>query len=77
MEATLHVEAVHRLSNLGSVVTHAANATSHGGFAAEWRVINLFTFEGDMVSRCEIFDEADLDAALTRFDELDRPAASA
>ena len=26
--------------------------------------------EGGMVNRCEIYDEADLDAALTRFDEL-------
>ncbi len=26
--------------------------------------------EGDLISRCEIFDEADLDAALARFDEL-------
>ena len=33
----------------------------------------LLTVEGDLISRCEIFDEADLDAALARFDELDRP----
>ena len=26
--------------------------------------------DGDLISRCEIFDEADLDAALARFDEL-------
>ena len=32
--------------------------------------IDLLTFEGDMVNRCEIFDEADLDAALARFEEL-------
>ena len=28
------------------------------------------TVEGDRISRCEKFDEADLDAALARFDEL-------
>ena len=32
------------------------------------------TVEGDMFSRCEIFDEADLDAALARFEQLSRPA---
>ncbi len=32
------------------------------------------TIEGDLISRCEMFDEADLDAALARFDELTRPA---
>ena len=32
------------------------------------------TVEGDLINRCELFDEADLDAALARFDELSRPA---
>ena len=36
--------------------------------------LNLLTVEGDLISRCELFDEADLDAALARFDELSRPA---
>ena len=27
-------------------------------------------FEGDQISRCEIFDEADIDAAIARFEEL-------
>ena len=30
------------------------------------------TVDGDLISRCEFFDEADLDAALARFDELSR-----
>ncbi len=30
--------------------------------------------EGDMVNHCEVFREADLDAALARFDQLSRPA---
>ena len=29
--------------------------------------------EGDLINRSELFDEADLDAALARFDELSRP----
>ncbi len=32
--------------------------------------VDILTVEGDMISRCEIFDEAGLDAALARFDEL-------
>ncbi|OBG13160.1 regulator [Mycolicibacterium celeriflavum] len=70
----IHVEAVHRLSSLGAVVTHAAYGTSQEGFDAEWREVNLLMFDGDVVSRSEMFDEADLDAALARFDELRRRA---
>ena len=33
-------------------------------------MIDIFTFEGDRIDRCELFDETDLDAALARFDEL-------
>ena len=51
-----------------------SHGTSQEGFDAEWRVIDLFTVEGDLISRCELFDEADIDAALARFDELSRPA---
>ena len=64
------IEAVHRLNDFGGVVTHAARETSKGGFHAEWRVISLMTLAGDMVNRCEVFDESDLDAALARFDDL-------
>ena len=69
-----HIEAVHRLSNFGAVVTEVMTGTSQEGFDAEWREIGLFAFDGDLVCRFELFDEADLDAALARFDELDRPA---
>ena len=70
----INIEAVHRLSSHGAVVTHAAHGTSREGFDAEWRLIELLTVEGDLIGRCEIFDEADIDAALARFDELSRPA---
>ena len=65
---------VHRLNSLGAVVTHLSHETSPEGFRAEWRVVSVLTLEGDMLSRCEVFDEADLDAALARFDELNHPA---
>ena len=69
-----YMEAVHRLSDLGAVVTHVANGVTQEGFEAEWRIIVIFTVDGDLINRCELFDEADLDAALARFDELNRPA---
>ena len=51
-----------------------ATGTSQEGFDAEWREIDLVTVEGDLINRGELFDEADIDAALARFDELSRPA---
>lgn len=69
-DSQIYVESVHRLTDLGAVVTQVMRATSHDGFDAEWREIGLLTTEGDSVSRSELFDEDDLDAALARFDEL-------
>src|SRR6202008_2739826 len=63
-----------RLSALGAVVTHAVHGTSQEGFEAEWREIATATVEGDLINRSELFDEADIDAALARFDELNRAA---
>jgi hypothetical protein len=71
----IHVEAVHRLSDLGAVVTQAVHGTSHEGFEAEWREIHVVTLEGALFNRSEMFDEADLDAALAHFDGLRAPAA--
>ncbi|WP_432206456.1 BTAD domain-containing putative transcriptional regulator [Mycobacterium paraffinicum] len=64
------IETVHRLTNAGAVITHTAYGTSQDGFDAEWREIVFFTFQGDRVDRCEMFDDVDLDAALARFDEV-------
>ena len=36
-DISIYIEAVHRLSDLGAVVTHAAHGTSQEGFDAEWR----------------------------------------
>ncbi|WP_374024430.1 BTAD domain-containing putative transcriptional regulator [Mycobacterium sp. HNNTM2301] len=73
-QATIYLEAVHRLSSSGAVVTHAAHGTTQEGLNAEWRDVALLTFERDRINRCEVFDEADLDDALARFDELNRLA---
>jgi hypothetical protein len=75
-DISIHMEAVHRLNDLGAVVTHTAHGISHEDFDAEWRMIDVFTVEGDLISRLEMFDEADLDGALARFDELDRPTST-
>ena len=73
-DINVYVEQVHRLNGLGAVITYAAHETSHEGFAAEWRGIAVFTVDGDLVNRCEVFDEADTDAAIARFEQLSRPA---
>ena len=44
-DASIYIEAVHRLTDLGAVVTWAANGTSPEGFDAEWRMISLSTVE--------------------------------
>ena len=69
-----YIEVVHRLSGLGAVVTHAAHGTTHDGLDAEWRGIHFLTLDGGMVNRCEIFDEADIHAALAKFNQLSLPA---
>ncbi len=74
-EFRAHNAAVHRLSHGGAVVTTVSHGTSNQGFEAEWNVLQILTIDGELISRCELFDEADLDAALARFDELTRPAA--
>ncbi len=37
----IYIDAVHRLNDLGAVVTHAARGTSKEGFDAEWREVIL------------------------------------
>nr|WP_268778108.1 BTAD domain-containing putative transcriptional regulator [Mycolicibacterium malmesburyense] len=74
-DISTRIEAVHRLSGIGAVFTHAESGTSRDGFAAEWREVTLLTFDGDAITRCEIFDANDIEAALARFDELSRSAA--
>ena len=66
----IYVEAVHRLTGRGAVVTHIARAVSHEGLDAEWHITNVITVDGNLINRCEMFDAADLDVALRRFEEL-------
>ena len=73
-DLNVYIEAVHRLSDLGAVFTHVGKGTSRDGFEAEWRTVDIMTVEGDLISRGELFDEADVDAAIARFDQLSRPA---
>jgi hypothetical protein len=69
-----HIGVVHRLTNRGAVITYTAHGTSPAGFDGEWREISISMVDGDLISRCELYDEADLDAALARFDGLSRSA---
>lgn len=66
----IYVEDVHRLSGRGAVVTHIARAVSREGLDAEWHITLVITVDGTLVNRCEMFDAADLDVALSRFEEL-------
>ena len=69
-DTKIYVGAVHRLSKIGAVVTHLAHGISQEGFDAEWRDIHVLAVEDDMLSHSELFDEADLDAAIAKFEEL-------
>ncbi len=72
-DASLYVAAVYRLSHAGAVVSQVVHGTTQDGFDAEWRELTVLKSAGDRVSRCEMFDEEDLDTALARFDELHQP----
>lgn len=74
-QSRIYIEAVHRLGNIGAVLTHVAIGTSPDGFDAEWRVTDVVMFDGDRISRSELFDDSDVAAALTRLDQLSQPAA--
>lgn len=52
------------------VVTRVSTGSTGEGVGAEWRQVGLSLIDGDVISRSEMFDESDLDAALARFDEL-------
>jgi hypothetical protein len=73
-DLSVHIEAVHRLSDVGAVVTLTSRGISDEGFKAQWRMIELLTVDNEMINRCELFDEADLDAAFASFDVLSRSA---
>jgi ketosteroid isomerase-like protein len=70
----VYIEAVHQLTDIGAVFTHRGSGTSKEGFEAEWRTIDIITVDDDRINQSELFDEADLDKALARFEELSKPA---
>ncbi len=43
----LYVETVHRVTEVGAVFTWAGYGTSHDGFDAEWRAVDLMTVDGE------------------------------
>jgi hypothetical protein len=69
-DGRIYIEAVHRISSSGAVVTHLVRGTSQHGFDAEWREICVMIIVSDALNRVELFDEGALSAALERFDEL-------
>ena len=73
-DINVYIEVVHRLSNLGASSPRRRMAPRNRASRPNGGRLGLFTFDGDLLSRCEIFDDADLDAALAKFEELSRPA---
>ncbi|MDX1881908.1 hypothetical protein [Mycolicibacterium sp. 120270] len=73
-DSNVYIESVHQLTDLGAVFTHVGSGTSREGFDDEWRMIVILVSQAEGPNRCELFDEADLEAALARFDELSRTA---
>ena len=66
----VYVEVVRRLGNLGAVVTQVGHGTSQEGFKPNGGRSGFSCSTAIWLSRYELFDETDLDAALARFDEL-------
>jgi hypothetical protein len=70
------IEVVHGLTSRGALVTWASYGTSQEGFSFESRGVSILMLEGDLIAHGEIFDEAHLDAALAKFEELNRAVHS-
>ena len=73
---SIYIEAVHRLSDVGAVVTHAAHGTSQEGFDAEWRMIGLSDCRRRPDQLLRAFRRGRPRRALARFEEL-QPAGAA
>ena len=75
-DLSIHIVEVHRLSDIGAVITHAGHGTSREGFDAEWLAIDLLRVDGKTISGTEVFDEGDLlPRAITKFEQL-KPSAA-
>ena len=73
-DINIYIEAVHRLSDLGAVVTQVLKGHLARGVRGRVAGRHPSDLRRRAITRCEIFDEADLDAALARLDELSQPA---
>jgi hypothetical protein len=69
-DLTIHIEAVHRLNNLAALITATGHGTSQDGFVDEYRMVQLLTVEPGRITRCELFDEGAIEAAIAQFEEL-------
>lgn len=73
-DARIVVQTVHRLDDGFVVLSHCAYGTSDDGFDAEWRHVVVLGVDEGKLSHCELFfADNDLDAAISRFEELIRP----
>ena len=50
---SIYIETVHRLTDIGVVVTHAAHGVSRDGFDAEWRMVFIYTVDDELISSYE------------------------
>ena len=71
-EVTMRVVAVHALTEDGVVVSELSAGESREGLAVENLNLHVGIFSEGVLTRLEIFGEADLDAALARFEALRR-----
>ena len=69
------VTAVYDLDAHGAVIGETWEGTSKDDAEARWSVINVYTVRDGQVARSEVYADDQLDAALTRFEEL-RPSTA-
>ena len=72
-DARYEATAVHALDAHGTVINVVIEGTDTHGSELQWPR-TLLIFFGDGETRMDVFEVDDVDAALTRFDELSRPA---
>ena len=78
-DISIYTDAVHRLSELGAVLTHISRLAFRTRRSTPSGVMIWPSSRSKAISfsRCEMFDEADLDTALARFEELQPQATAA
>lgn len=69
-DTSAYIEAVHQLTEDGTVTTQVLKMTSQDGFDAELRLTYVIVVEGNLLSRVEVFEGSDLEVALAHFDQV-------